>query len=443
MKTASFPLSPNHFRTKNVPYPSMKRFLRATLPLVILGGCGFLAWWFISHRPQPQTMEMPPPVVRVEATALKKTSFPVKVHSQGTVQPRTQSSLLPEVSAKIIEVSPSFRPGGFFDTGEVLLRLDPVDYETAIVIARATLAQAEVTLAEDKTKAEQARANWRTLGKSGEPSPLALRLPQVAKAEADVASAAAQIAKAERDLERTIIRAPYDGQVLEQLVDVGQYVTQGTSLGRIFAVDYVEIRLPLPEREMRFLKLPERFRDGETATSSAPVELRSLIDGKPATWSGEIVRVESQIDETTRQITAVAQVNDPYAQKSDGRPTLKIGQFLEAEIEGELLTDVFIIPRRAVRAGNEIILITGGNKLSRRTVEPLISDGDQIVISAHSPQSPAEGDVLCLTPIPFAAEGATVLPTIDGALENYGGSRPEGGGQGTAVAPAPGEKSSS
>ena len=167
---------------------------------------------------------------------------------------------------------------------------------------------------------------------------------------------------------------------------------------------------------MRFLKLPERFRDGETATSSAPVELRSLIDGKPATWTGEIVRVESQIDETTRQITAVAQVNDPYAQKSDGRPTLKIGQFLEAEIEGELLTDVFIIPRRAVRAGNEIILITGGNKLSRRTVEPLISDGDQIVISAHSPQSPAEGDVLCLTPIPFAAEGATVLPKIDGAL---------------------------
>lgn len=421
----------------------MKRFLRATLPLVILSGCGFLAWWFISHRPQPQTMEMPPPVVRVEATALKKTSFPVKVRSQGTVQPRTQSSLLPEVSAKVIEVSPSFRPGGFFDTGEVLLRLDPVDYETAVIIAKATLAQAEVTLAEEKTKAEQARANWRTLGKSGEPSALALRLPQVAKAEADVASAAAQIAKAERDLERTIIRAPYDGQVLEQLVDVGQFVTQGTSLGRIFAIDYVEIRLPLPEREMRFLKLPERFRDGETATSSAPVELRSLIDGKPATWTGEIVRVESQIDETTRQITAVAQVNDPYAQKSDGRPTLKIGQFLEAEIEGELLTDVFIIPRRAVRAGNEIILITGGNKLSRRTVEPLISDGDQIVISAHSPQSPAEGDVLCLTPIPFAAEGATVLPTIDGALENPGGSRPEGGVKGTTVAPAPGEKSSS
>ncbi len=374
-------------------------------------------------------MELPPAVVRVEGTAFRKTTYPVIVHSQGTVQPRTRSTLLPEVSAKVIEVSPSFRPGGFFTTNDILLKLDPVDYETAIVIAKATLAQAEVVLAEEQAKAGQARESWKTLGKSGEPGPLVLRVPQVAKAEADVAAAKAQIAKSERDLERTIIRAPYDGQVLEQLVDVGQFVTQGTPLGKIFAVDYVEIRLPLPEREMQFLNLPERFRDGQVSTASAPVTLKSLVDGKPASWTGSIVRVESAIDESTRQITAVAQVNDPYARQEDGKPTLKIGQFLEAEIEGEKLADVFIIPRRAVRAGNEIILITGENKLRRLTVDPLISNGDQIVISAHSPHSPKEGDVLCLTPIPFAAEGATVLPTIDGALENPGtvGGPREGG----------------
>lgn len=407
----------------------MRRLLRATLPLAILGMCGFCAWWFYSNRPELKTMELPPAVVRVEGTTFRKTTYPVIVYSQGTVQPRTRSTLLPEVSAKVIEVSPSFRPGGFFSTSDILLKLDPVDYETAIVVAKATLAQAEVVLAEEQAKAGQARESWRTLGKSGEPGPLVLRVPQVAKAEADVAAAKAQIAKSERDLERTIIRAPYDGQVLEQLVDVGQFVTQGTPLGKIFAVDYVEIRLPLPEREMQFLKLPERFRDGEVSTASAPVQLKSLVDGKPATWSGSIVRVESAIDESTRQITAVAQVNDPYAKQSDGKPTLKIGQFLEAEIEGENLADVFIIPRRAVRAGNEIILITGENKLRRLTVDPLISNGEQIVISAHSPNSPKEGDVLCLTPIPFAAEGATVLPTIDGALENPGtaGAPPEGG----------------
>ncbi len=394
----------------------MKRILRATLPLAILGVCGVMAWWFITNKPETVTMEAPPSVVRVEGTTLKRETYQVKVRSQGTVQPRTRSTLLPEVSAKVVELSPSFRPGGFFNTGEVLLKLDPVDYDTALVVARATLAQAEVVFAEESARAGQARENWRTLGKSGEPSSLALRIPQVAKAEADVAAAKAQVAKADRDLERTIIRAPYDGQVLEQLVDVGQYVTQGTSLGLIFAVDYVEIRLPLPEGEMRFLALPERFRDGDSPVAGAPVVLQSVVGDNPSSWSGSLVRVEGAIDESTRQITAVAQVNDPYTKRADGNPPLRIGQFLEAEIQGRLLTDVFLIPRRAVRAGNEILLISPQNKLRRVSVSSLISDAETIVVLADSGQEPREGDVLCLTPIPFAAEGATVLPLIDGAM---------------------------
>ncbi len=224
----------------------MQRFLRATLPLAILGACGFVAWWFYTHSPQPKTMELPPATVRVEATAFKKTTYPVVVRSQGTVQPRTRSTLLPEVSGKVIEVGASFRPGGFFLQDSVLLKLDPVDYETALVVAKASLAQVQVVLAEEQAKASQARESWKALGKSGEPSALALRLPQMTKAEADVAAAKAQVAKAERDLERTVVRAPYDGQVLEQLVDVGQFVSQVTPLGKIFATDYVEIRLPLP-----------------------------------------------------------------------------------------------------------------------------------------------------------------------------------------------------
>ncbi|PAW60904.1 MAG: hypothetical protein B9S36_07415 [Verrucomicrobiia bacterium Tous-C2TDCM] len=419
----------------------MKRFFRATLPLAILGACVYAAWWFISNRPETPTMEAPPAVVRVEGTKLQRQTYPVRVRSQGTAQPRTRSTLLPEVAAKVLEVSPSFRPGGFFDTGEVLLKLDPVDYETALVVAKANLAEAEVVLAEESAKAGQARENWRALGKTGEPGALVLRLPQVAKAEADVAAAKAGIAQAERDLERTVIRAPYDGQVLEQLVDVGQYVNEGTSLGQIFAVDYVEIRLPLPEREMQFLALPERYRDGEPPIEGAPVTLHSVAGGKAASWDGFLVRVEGAIDESTRQITAVAQVNDPYAKRGDGHPPLRIGQFLEAEIEGQVLTDVFVIPRRAVRAGNEILLITTENKLRRVTVDPLVADAEKLVIAAETVTGPKEGDVLCLTPIPFAAEGATVLPLIDGVMETTEGpgsgrNRGPGDGQAKEVAPS-------
>lgn len=408
----------------------MKRLLRVTLPLLILGACVYVSWWFIKNRPETVTVEAPPAIVRVEGTRLQRETYPVRVRSQGTVQPRTRSTLLPEVSARIVEVSPSFRPGGFFKAGEVLLKLDPVDYETALVVARATLAQAEVALAEESAKAGQARENWRALGKSGEPGALALRVPQVAKAQADVSAAQAQIAQAERDLERTVIRAPYDGQVLEQLVDVGQFVNEGTALGRIFAVDYVEIRLPLPEREMRFLSLPERFRDGSGKSGGAPVKLHSALGGTASNWDGFLVRVEGAIDESTRQIMAVAQVNDPYAKRGDGLPPLRIGQFLEAEIEGEILSDVFVIPRRAVRAGNEVLLITPENKLRRVTIDPLVGDTDRIVIAADTAGQPQEGDVLCLTPIPFAAEGATVLPVIDGVMETTDLPGGRGGGPG-------------
>jgi len=404
----------------------MKRFLRATLPLAILGVCGYAGWWLIVNRPATPTTEAPPALVRVEGTRLKRESYPVRVRSQGTVQPRTRSTLLPEVAAKVVEVSDSFKPGGFFKEGETLLKLDPVDYETALVVARAALAQAEVVLAEEGAKSAQARENWRALGKAGEPGALALRLPQVARAQADVEAAKAQIAKAERDLERTVIRAPYDGQVLEQLVDLGQYVNEGTSLGRIFATDYVEIRLPLPEREMRFLDLPEHFRDGTVPGGGAPVRLRSVVSGQPATWNGSVVRVESAIDESTRQTTAVAQVVDPYARREDGAPPLRIGQFLEAEIEGKTLVNVFVIPRRAVRAGNEILLITPQNRLQRVAVDPILGDTEKIVVSAETGKAPREGDVLCLTPIPFAAEGAGVLPIIDGAMETTGGPGPAG-----------------
>lgn len=395
----------------------LQTILRTLLPLVILGGCVYAAWWFVSNPPEQATIEVPPTLVRVEGTVLHKTKHQIKARSQGAVQPRTRSTLLPEVSGKIIEINPAFRPGGFFNKDEVLMKLDPVDYETAIIVAKAALAQAEVTLVEEKARAEQARENWKAMGRAGEPSALVVRAPQVMQAEADIASAKARVLKAERDLERTVIRAPYAGQVLEQSADLGQFVTQGTTLGRIFAVDYVEIRLPLPERESQFLDLPQPFRD-QPAGESPKVALKTTVAGKPVLWEGRIVRVESSLDEQTRQATAVAQVIDPYTRRADGAPPLTIGSFVEAEIAGQTLDNVYVIPRNAVRAGNEIILIDRPkNTLRRMSVEPLMSTEKHIVISADAAKAPKEGDVLCLTPIPFPADGARVIPTIDGQSE--------------------------
>jgi multidrug efflux system membrane fusion protein len=393
----------------------MAKTLRALLPLVILAACGWWGWWLITHKPEMKTMETRPVLVTVEGITLKKTSYPVRVASQGAVQPRTRSTLLPEVAGMITEVSPSFRPGGFFEKGEVLIKLDPVDYETAVTTAKAAVALAKVTLVEEEARAEQALENWKALGRQGAPGELVSRSPQVARAKADLAAAEARVVKAERDAQRTVIRAPYAGQVLEQAVDVGQYVGQGTTLGRIFATDFVEVRLPLPERESQHIQsagaLPRRQLSD---CQPAKVKLRTTAAGKSVTWEGRLVRVESALDESTRQTTAVAQIDNPFSKRADGAPPLKIGQFIEAEIEGDALEDVFVIPRSVARAGNEIILITRQNTLKRLFVEPIVGTEKHLVVSAGTPKGLKEGDVLCLTPIPFPADGARVTPVIDG-----------------------------
>jgi RND family efflux transporter MFP subunit len=394
----------------------MLNFLRALMPVLILIGCGWGCVWFLTNRPTQEMREMPAPLISVEGLTLKSTSHPVRVVSQGTVQPRTRSMLMPEVAGKVVEVGATFRPGGFFKKGDVLIKLDPVDYETAITIAQAAVAQAKVTVIEEKARADQARENWKTLGRTGDPGDLVARVPQVARAEADVAAAEARVVQAHRDLERTVIRAPYDGQVIEQSVDIGQFVSQGTALGRIFATDYVEIRLPLPERESQHLTLPERFADGTESATPAKVHLRALYNGKPVFWEGSIVRVESALDAETRQSTAIAQVMDPYARRGDGMPPLKIGQFVEAEIEGRSIDGVYLIPRSAVRAGNEIIVIDRpADTLRRMIVEPMLGNEKHLIVSAQSDKAPKEGQVLCLTPIPFPADGAKVkIGRLDG-----------------------------
>ena len=396
----------------------MAKVFRVVLPVIILAACIYGCWWLIAHKPELKTMETRPTLVTVEGLRLKKTTYPVRVAAQGTVQPRTRSTLVPEVAGMIVEMSPSFRPGGFFEKGEVLLKLDPVDYETAVTVAEASVALAKVTLAEEEARAEQALENWKALGRQGTPGEFAARTPQVARAKADLAAAEARVVKAKRDLERTVIRAPYAGQVLEQAVDVGQFVSQGTTLGRIFATDYVEVRLPLPERESQFVRLPERYRDtGAASAAPAKVHLLTHSAGKTVVWEGRLVRVESALDESTRQTTAVAQIDNPFAKRADGAPPLKIGQFIEAEVEGEPLQNMFVIPRSAVRAGNEIILITPKDTLRRMNVEPVVGNAEHIVIAANLPKGPQEGDVLCLTPIPFPAEGAQVKKVVRGEAD--------------------------
>ncbi len=422
----------------------MKLIFRILAPLVIVVLAGLLARYFILSKPEARTFDVPPQVTQVEATRLVSESYQILLETQGTVRPRTTSNLIPEVSGRVIEVSPNFREGGFFEEGEVLLKLDPVNYETAVVVNEGAVAEARRVLHEEVIRGEQAVENWRRLGKSGEPSEFVSRKPQLFEAEARLRAAEAQLEQANRDLEITEVRAPFAGRIMEQNVDVGQFVGSNTQLGRAFSTDVMEVRLPLTNRQLEFVDLPDEFRGDAEPIVGPDVAISGRLGQNRSQWTGKIVRVDSAIDELSRQLFVVAEVEDPYRRKEGqtGFP-LKIGMFVDALVKGRELEGVFVLPRKAVRVGGEVIVIDEDNRIRRQEVSPIWSEEDKVVI----PQSGGglnPGDVICLTPLAYPANGALVLPTIDGVTPEieqptgHPGSMPfskgekgkEGGGKG-------------
>jgi len=383
----------------------LRRWLKGALPVLVLAvgvGTGVA---LIATGPQAERRHPPPAVPTVETMNVAPEDYRVIIRTRGTVAPRTQSTLIPEVAGRVVWIAPNLRSGGFFEAGEPLLKLDATDYDHAVTVARAELARARLALAEEEARGAQARRDWEQLGLTGEPSELVLRAPQLASARADADAAEARLRQAEADLARTTIRAPYVGRVLEKQVDVGQYVAPGTVAATVYAVDYVEIRLPLSDAQVPFVDLPERYRGepGGARKAGPAVTLRARVGAAEPTWKGRIVRTDGAIDLASRQLFVVAQVDDPYARHGKA-PPLKVGQFVEAEIQGRRMRGVFVLPRQAVEPEGTVLVVTEGGTIARRPVEIAWRDGDQVVVSGGL----KAGERVSLTPLPFAADGARV-----------------------------------
>ena len=388
------------------------RVLRIVLPFAILGGAIALGWYFIATRPEPR--QRPPRLTTpyVDVVAAKREDYTVILKSQGTVRARTQSALVTEVRGRIMSIFPNFREGGFFEEGEVLLEVDPSDYVVELSVAQASLAQAVLEEEEEKARYEQARWEWERLELDA-PSRLTLREPHFVRAQANVAAAQARVKNARRNLERTRIRAPFAGRVLTKSVDVGQYVSQGNPLARIYAVDFAEVRLPLTETQLAFIDLQEVYRgDTPDFPEGPPVMLHHTVAGEIHRWYGRIVRAEGSIDTQSRQLFVIAQIRNPYGRTQNGRPPLKVGTFVMAEITGKALPQVFVLPRKLLHENRYVLTVDTENLLRRKNVSILWEDEDNIVVG----EGIWEGDRLNLTNLPLVLEG---LPVVARMLDKF------------------------
>ncbi len=371
--------------------------IKRLLPLLILLLGAAVIWYLMSTRPEVKRHPKKHRTPVVEVVTLQPTDYPIRIASQGTVEPHTQTTLVAEVRGKVTSIADGFRAGGFFDRGDVLIRIDDRDYRNALTIAEADLAKAKVALDQEQARAEQARLDWERLGGGEPPSDLVLRKPQLASARAAVAAAEARLAQARLDLERTRLKAPYAGRVLEKQADIGQFVTPGTPLGTIYAIDYLEVELPLSERDLAELNLP-LARPGRAELPAGPAV--SLQSGG-VSWNGRIVRATGAVDTRTRQQYVVARVDDPYGGKG---PPLQLGQFVTAEIAGRKLENVFVLPRAAVGPGNRIAIVDDGGKLRRLTIAPVWESRNEVVVA----EGLSPGMRLVTSPASFLPDGTEV-----------------------------------
>lgn len=379
----------------------IRRILQVLLPIVVLvvGGLGAKRLIDAYEEPEKRPVEVEPPLV--EVIEAQQAVVRLVVQTEGTVAPRTESELVPEVAGRVVEISQSLAAGGFFDKDEVLIRVDDRDYKLAVTRAEAAVAQAKLRIAVEEQEAAVAKQEWESLGE-GEPTALALRVPQLAEANAGLASAEAALEQARTDLARTVIRAPYDGRVRQKRVDVGQFIQRGISVATIYSTDIAEVRLPIPDDQLAFLTLPLAFR-GDDAGSGPAVTLRTNFAGREHNWRGRIVRTEGEIDPRTRMVHAIAQVKDPYAPTAKGKPPLAVGMFVQADIQGDSVR-VVPLPRTAMRGENQAWVVTEDNRIEFRELDIYRLERDRVLVTGGV----GPGERVCSSTLEAAVNGMQV-----------------------------------
>jgi len=378
---------------------------RILLPLAVLLAGLAVAGLLLLTRPQvaPVVRKRTAPLVQVLRVQLG--SQRLVVRTQGEVAPRSESDLVPEVSGAVRWISPNLVSGGFFEADEPLLRIDELDYQVALEEARANLARAQ----SEAARAAKERRRQRSLARRNAAS--ASRLDDAENgarvADAVLRQARAALARAERDMARTEIRAPYAGRVREEHVDLGQFVSRGKPVAKLYAIDTAEVRLPIGDEELAYLGPIPGIRRGEKARAPGPlVRLFAEFAGARHEWQGRVVRTEGEIDPRSRMVNLVAQVEDPYGQASgdaDGTP-LAVGLFVEAEIQGREIHDAVRLPRDLLRDGDQVWLVDEKDRLRMRPVKVAWRGRDDVVVSSGL----VAGDRVCTSQLAAAVDGMRV-----------------------------------
>lgn len=367
----------------------MKKYIKVIFPIAIIF-ISIIAYIFITKNP-PKAKKRPTSKISslpVEIKQIKSEKFNIHVNSYGLARAQTQTDILSQVSGKVTYINENFRDGGYFKKGELLLKIEDIDYLANIEIARATQALAHQELLEEQAQAKQALEDWNRFNKKEKPSDLVLRVPQLKYAKANLAAAQAQVTKAQVELKRTKIIAPYDGKVVQKDVSISQVVSSSTQLGTIYAHNSIEVNLPIKNSDMVFL------RDKLSKKEEIKVLFTSSLSNN--TYEGKIVSTQSSIDTNTKQVYLLAKITN----KAD---EIKIGEYLKANIHAKEIQNAILITNKSIHQ-SEYVYIEKDSHIFRREIEIYWNNDENTLIKTGL--NPLEN--LVITPLGATSSGTKV-----------------------------------
>ncbi len=351
----------------------MIKKLKPLFILLAAFAISYLLWLLGQVQPDP-VEEAPAPDVIVEILTPK--NFQVQINSNGTTTPLTQTILTAEVGGEVIYRSKKFSEGSSVIEGEVLAKIDDTDLQLQYKNALLQLANAEVQYSLQLAEAEVAKEAWEKIG-DGVASDLTLKKPQIKQAEALLEVAKAQVSSAEKKLNKTEIVAPYAGRIQNVNIDLGTTIIPGQPVGALYTSSEIEVTLAVKDNDLQFLSIPM---DGRKLDPSeqALVKIKSFYKGKNQTWIGRLERVDGVIDPITRMINLIAVFKNDFIETD--KPNLPIGLFVEAQIDGIILNDVFSIPVNSISENNEVYIVNKDNELVSRQLSILKKYSDFVIV---------------------------------------------------------------
>ncbi len=383
----------------------MKTLLITVLGILLTAGVVQVTTkWLFATKTEAEKRDTPRKPVLVEVEVLKRGDVNLVIESEGVVETQRDSILSAEVGGRVVEIHPDFEEGAQFKEGQVVAKIDALNYEAAVVQARATLADAKVLLVQEEARAKQAARDWKKIGGGKEPSDLVLRKPFLESARARIDSARAGLERAMEDLNRTVIRAPFDCRVREATLNLGAMVGAGTRLGVIYDAESLVIKLPFP------------LDDFAQVSKDSEVELSAGLRGRQLKWKGEVLWELGEVDPQTLASSLLVKIVPNH---DEGRFRLPFpGQFLNAQVRGAKVEGVIGVPRNAIRGQNQVMVLNGEGELEMRKVRVIEKTKDRIYVG----EGVSEGEKLILTRLDVPVAGMK----LEEVGEEQGGDESKG-----------------